>query len=575
MHNTDEELLLAHNVYSNKGAYAIFIGSGISRNAGIPTGWEVILKLINRLAVLKTGTNQENLESWYHDTYKRHPEYSYIIGELTNTSEERLNLLKPFFEATEDEISDGLKKPTPAHKSIAKLIQKAYVRVVITTNFDRLLENALREIGIEATVISNPAHIENVMPLIHSPITIVKVNGDYLDTSFLNLESELSTYDERMENLLKFIFENFGLITSGWSAKWDTAIRRILESSNKFRFSNFFTYVHRYEQELQDLALKRCGKLLQIDNADSFFTELAENIEALEKGEKANPLTRQVALERMRKYIARDEMKIPFYELFKQIQDKSFDTIFGAIETGVPNEKTVKEVINFRTNQLELLSFLVADSVYWCKPLHHEILLNILLKFAHPPQNATSYTIWSNLNYLPALLLQYTIGISALYRRNYQLLRQLFSLKISNPYREGENASILSHVNTSEVIDKEQLNAVQGTNLIVPVSELLYKFTQPFFLDYLPSERQFDELFDEFELILSLKFIEMEGEAWFPRGRYAYRRRDSNNIVYTAFENLQKHQELHEWVLGQLFDYSKLQSSFAFFNESVKQWSWH
>jgi hypothetical protein len=300
-----------------------------------------------------------------------------------------------------------------------------------------------------------------------------------------------------------------------------------------------------------------------------------ENIEALEKGEKTSPLTRQIALERLRKYIARDELKIPFYELFKQIQDKSFGAIFGEIATGVPNEKMVKEVINSRMKQLELLSFLLADSVYWCKPLHHEIFLNILLKFAHPAKNATSYAIWSNLNYLPALLLQYTIGVSALYRRNYQLLRQLFSLRISNPYREGENASILSHVNTSEIIEKDQLNAVQGTNLIVPVSELLYKFTKPFLLDYLPSEKQFDELFDEFELILSLKFIEIEGEAWFPRGRYAYRRRDSNNIVYTAYESLQKYQELHEWVLGQLFDYSKLQSSFTFLNESVKKWSWH
>jgi hypothetical protein len=48
----DLELVIAHNIYSNKGAYALFLGSGVSRSAGIPTGWEIIIKLIDRLATL-------------------------------------------------------------------------------------------------------------------------------------------------------------------------------------------------------------------------------------------------------------------------------------------------------------------------------------------------------------------------------------------------------------------------------------------------------------------------------------------------------------------------------------------
>ena len=32
---------LAFSMYSNKGAYALLLGSGISRSAHIPTGWEI------------------------------------------------------------------------------------------------------------------------------------------------------------------------------------------------------------------------------------------------------------------------------------------------------------------------------------------------------------------------------------------------------------------------------------------------------------------------------------------------------------------------------------------------------
>jgi hypothetical protein len=570
---TDQDLVLAHNVYTNKGAYALFLGSGISRPAAIPTGWEIILKLITRLGILKTGSAPSDPVAWYQDQYQKTPNYSHIIEEMTNTSEERVNLLKPFFEASEDEISDGLKKPTLAHKAIAKLVQKGYIRVIVTTNFDRLIENALRELSIEASVISNPSHIENVMPLIHSSITIVKINGDYLDTKFLNLESELSAYDEKLADLLKFIFENFGLITSGWSAKWDIALRQVIEGANKFRFSTYFTYVHQYEQEMQELAGKRHGKLIKINNADSFFTELIENIDALEKGEISNPFTKQVALERLKKYISRDESSISLFELVKRIQDATFKQIFVNVLPN-PSKESVKEAMQSQMKQIELVSNLIAEGVYWSKPLHHEIWLNVLAKFAHPPRNNSSWAIWSNLNYLPALSLLYVIGLSALLRKNYYLLNQMFLLQIINPYNNSEKTSIMTCVNTSEVIEKAQINEAMGTNKIVPVSELMYEFTKPFFLEFLPNKQLFDELFDEFELIVSLKFIELKGNAWFPRGRYSYRRRDSNNVVYTKFKQLQHERELLDWVLGHLFRHDTLLSAYNNFNTRMKEWSW-
>ena len=50
----DNEITSAsYAVYKNKGVFALFLGSGISRSAGIPTGWDVVLKLIKEIAILK------------------------------------------------------------------------------------------------------------------------------------------------------------------------------------------------------------------------------------------------------------------------------------------------------------------------------------------------------------------------------------------------------------------------------------------------------------------------------------------------------------------------------------------
>jgi hypothetical protein len=46
----DPILRLAIALYHNKGAYALLLGSGVSRSAGIPTGWEIVLDLTRQVA---------------------------------------------------------------------------------------------------------------------------------------------------------------------------------------------------------------------------------------------------------------------------------------------------------------------------------------------------------------------------------------------------------------------------------------------------------------------------------------------------------------------------------------------
>jgi hypothetical protein len=41
---------LAFSVYENKGVFAVLLGSGLSRSAEIPTGWEITLDLVRRVA---------------------------------------------------------------------------------------------------------------------------------------------------------------------------------------------------------------------------------------------------------------------------------------------------------------------------------------------------------------------------------------------------------------------------------------------------------------------------------------------------------------------------------------------
>ena len=58
---------LAFSMYSNKGAYALLLGSGISRSAQIPSGWEVEENLIQKLGASQGITENRDWHQWYKE----------------------------------------------------------------------------------------------------------------------------------------------------------------------------------------------------------------------------------------------------------------------------------------------------------------------------------------------------------------------------------------------------------------------------------------------------------------------------------------------------------------------------
>ncbi|MBL8236126.1 MAG: hypothetical protein JNM66_01810 [Bryobacterales bacterium] len=152
----EPRLSLAMSMQASPGVYALLLGSGVSRAASIPTGWEVQLDLIRRLASASGVSADPDPEAWYRKEFQQSPNYSNLLGAVAKSSAERMQLLRSYFEPKPEEREQGLKLPTAAHRAIAKLVADGFVRVILTTNFDRLIESALTEIGIQPMVVSTP-----------------------------------------------------------------------------------------------------------------------------------------------------------------------------------------------------------------------------------------------------------------------------------------------------------------------------------------------------------------------------------------------------------------------------------
>ncbi|MCH7737440.1 MAG: zinc ribbon domain-containing protein [Chloroflexi bacterium] len=269
---------------ANKGAYAVLLGSGVSAAAGVPTGWQIVSDLVTKVAKLEGADAGDDPIEWYEQRYGVAPDYSGLLNSIASSPTERSLLLRSYFEPTEDERRSGLKMPTAAHRTMAQLALSGHVHLFLTTNFDRLLENALNDVGIVPQVLSTPDAISGAVPFGQTRCTVVKLSGDYMDTRIKHTPEELGVYDPAVDSLLDRVIDEYGFIISGWSAEWDTALRGAFERNKTQRYSMFWASRNPPRQDAAHLIELRGGEFVQIKDPDSFFTSIAESLAGLSAG---------------------------------------------------------------------------------------------------------------------------------------------------------------------------------------------------------------------------------------------------------------------------------------------------
>ena len=507
----DPLLSLAFTFSSGKGIYALLLGSGVSRSAEVPTGWEIVLDLIRKLALLNNEDCEPNPEVWYKEKYREDPNYGKLLDNIAKSPTERNKLLRFYFEPTEDEVEQKLKIPTLAHKSIAELVKKGYIKVIITTNFDRLMEKALEEIGIVPTVISTPDAAEGAIPLTHEICTILKVNGDYIDTRIKNTPDELKEYDERINKLLDKIFDEYGLIVCGWSAEWDFALRCALERCQSHRFTTFWAYKDKLEDSAEKLIQLRKSQTIKIDNADVFFNKLCEMILSLEEASRPHPLSKKIAVATLKRYLKDKKYEIDLHELIMNETEKVYEKLseknFPTKNIEFSNDLLLKRLEQYESI-LEILSSLFVTGCYWSDKSYEDLWVKSLERIANSQGGKGGYSDLFKLSRYPALLLIYAGGISAISNKKYNTFSSLLT-KVKVKENHTELPFVLC-VWTDAVMDKDIGNRIPGLEKQkTPISDYLYTKLRNWFLEVLPDNDSYQKCFDRFEYLYALVYVDL------------------------------------------------------------------
>ena len=100
---------LSFSMQGNPGLYALLLGSGVSRAAQIPTGWEITCDLTRQLAKLREAPPETDPEDWYRRTFDKPPDYSDLLETLFKKPPERQQALKKYFEPNDGD-EEGVKQ---------------------------------------------------------------------------------------------------------------------------------------------------------------------------------------------------------------------------------------------------------------------------------------------------------------------------------------------------------------------------------------------------------------------------------------------------------------------------------
>jgi hypothetical protein len=447
--------------------------------------------LIRELAVVDRSPAEGDLAQWFRQRFGEEPTYSRLVERLGLTAAERQALIRRLL----DDDGAHPRQPSPAHRSLARLVRGGWVRVIVTTNFDRLIEEALVAEGVYPTVLPTPESVAGALPLVHAGPVVLKLHGDQSDPTILNTDVELETYEPAVDRLLDQVFDEYGLIVCGWSAESDTALRRAIERSPTRRFTTFWSAFGDTNEPTENLIRLREAEVIAGLDADRFFGDLADSCEALASvtGPSALSVAASVAL--AKRELSGTETAISLHDRLRHEVERVRDLDILRPDARRSGDDQIAVVAEF-AREAELLVALTATVAYWGTPQTDVWWTGELARLARPAQAGGTMAVLDRPR-LPALAMATAAGVAAVASGRYDLLGELFGLELVPHGVRGDRAPAVLAV-TPDV-----LHAGNPTSI-------LYQLLRPAFADHLALGRDgFVQAWERWQYLIYLASLDV------------------------------------------------------------------
>jgi hypothetical protein len=162
----------------------------------------------------------------------------------------------------------------------------------------------------------------------------------------------------------------------------------------------------------------------------------------------------------------------------------------------------------------------VALGARWSGDSVRPIWPTLIERVVDATDRASGQTLWVDLSRYPGVLLLYASGVGALAGGRYDNLRAILlepRLRYHNEWRPA-----VEILYPGAVLDPRQAARMVGLpDTFAPISDRIAADVRPLVTDVAPDDAAFNRLFDRFEYMLGLVYVDATKTEWGPAGRFA------------------------------------------------------
>jgi tetratricopeptide (TPR) repeat protein len=317
-----------HTTHMDNKRFCFIIGAGASKTSGISLGGELAVEWLKELH-FQEAPNGQSFEEWATADNLKIPEFS-----LNRVADFYTNIFERRFEGRMDDGQFWLEKkfgnalPSTGYYFLAQILGNSKHKVVITTNFDNLVADAVLQLtGNLPRIISDARIARFLSPQPRLPI-IAKVHGDIGFATTINTTHGIEQLDEEWKTPLRRILELYVPIVIGWEGNdgslmdfltkemLDDQGRSLLPSGIFWCYRNVKSWQERLEQnpKLTSLAKAHTIRFIPIDGFDEWMLRLARTLS------KDNPLQTLQTQQKKRMNVFEGNLTVELEQIEKSLE---------------------------------------------------------------------------------------------------------------------------------------------------------------------------------------------------------------------------------------------------------------
>lgn len=274
-----DEMEVIHGAMKDR-QFAFILGAGASFTSGIPTGQGLAQKWLKDLH-LRECSDGRSLEQWI-------AECGIGNGELTfqTAAEHYPQIFERRFDGDREagyaELESAMegKSPSLGYSLLAEIIQHTRHKVVVTTNFDNLVADALAMHAHQSPlVVAHESLAGFVRPQMRRPL-VAKIHRDLYLHPINDLDG-VSTMEQGWKVALKKLFQYFTPIVVGYGGN-DGSLMDMLMELDEDDIAGRMIWCYREgsppPEKARSVLRKHKGILVKIPSFDGFMLQLADKL---------------------------------------------------------------------------------------------------------------------------------------------------------------------------------------------------------------------------------------------------------------------------------------------------------